>query len=300
MVAPYKIGWPLGKAGRILDHTGDAMSLVHGSPALLSQLFAESFREAQGFQGIRATVQVSTAEEVTLLEQGPWLAPARQLLASKAKSALSSPQKNALRQFVLGSFATNDMLYSWGKSDRPECLCGMEDSIEHRLWDCQLLGDYWHSLSFLPKPPSLEEARLRWLRRLVPPFPGRLLEALGDFEYRCYKDGVEVGIADIEFQTGTRVCTDVSCLHPSERGLARAGAGIATLHPDGSVAQTISFPLPKWAPHHASFAEHIAVAIADSRASGDIVFVVDDQSVFSSGWNGTDFATSCKRPMAGL
>jgi hypothetical protein len=180
-----------------------------------------------------------------------------------------------LRRFVTGSLSTADRLHRQGRLRHPRCpLCGLCDSVHHRLFSCQHAGTSLKELIGDDEVYDVFEAEGRYsiaatLGWIPETFTNR---GLADNVIRIWKYEGNIGLVELDTERGADfafhrerpVFWDGSCYHPTGPILATAGGSALQLQEDGkSLDSVVTISVADELPQTAAAGEFLGFFAAD-------------------------------------
>ena len=165
--------------------------------------------------------------------------------------------------------------------------CAHVHSNTHRLWHCPSMVQKMQQIRPVCRNPGAklaykhldQLAKLNGLQRAWTE-----IDAKHDHTPVATEDGQELDANKVVFQAGTSTYIDGSCVHPTDRRLARAAYAISQQRPDGTKVQLVG-EVPAHAPQTAAHAEHLGALMFRLRAAPGATGVVDCGSVITAARN---------------
>jgi ribonuclease HI len=308
------VGWEMLNPTQLVDHNGQVLNLLDGSPAKLRRLLHEAIDEQNQEAYMYKVVCKGLGTDDEFKGYRKYGVSFRAIQKALKSKELSPGEKRAVGKAFSGGTLTAAKFSRLGFEVEDKCpLCGLEaDSVRHRAWECSCRPHLNPTDASEPddvkkEVPEAEQRRRAEVRREAKkagPESWLYERGLGT---KVVHPMANMGSRSITYTNGWEmfrpeggpIYTDGSCIDPSG-SMPRAGYAAVQINDQGDIIRGLWSSVPSPWPQEANTAEHIALFHAFEHAQPGCRILSDCMTVVKGWINGIAWASGPKRPHGGI
>jgi len=279
MLSGRRLGWTMDSPFEWTTDEGIILKLGQDAPALVEWHVVQA---AQRLVERRVALNCATEE---LRGRRANLGFIRRMLSSKAKDAMSSADKCALKVVAANGFWPRLRQAEAGYPVDPlceKCDASVPDTVHHRAWCCQ-----WHEAVTrrmeLASPELVKEAKSQpdsaLFARAIRPHPADVDKVVAQRQQLLFWRDGEPAAGRAEWRMSGNIFYDGSCFRNKEPELSTATFAVVEVDDDGTARAVLRATVSPEMPQTSQAAEHSGRLAAVQMLTGKAVLHGDCKAV---------------------